>query len=478
MISSRRDFLKATGTAIAALAAGPILNSYGEPADTKASAIKTKPKHILLLMCDQYRFNALGCMGDKNAITPNLDALAEEGTLFTRAYCQNPVCVPSRTSLLMGRYSHSTGVYNNAHRAYTTNKSFPQMLRQAGYTTACFGKLHIKGRNELDWDVYESMSIRPQEVQTGKTEMGSRFGTQKPLGQPAPFPDKYHREWPTKEATKEFIEKNSDKPWFIQCSFYKPHPPFQPPQKYWDMIDREKLVIPEYPKDDLNDTNPDFWARMISHKVDNITRDEILDAMQGYYGNIACCDEWFGEVLDTLDKQGIRDDTLILFTADHGEMFYDHTLWTKYTFFEQSVHVPFIASWKGVLPEKRRCDALIEHVDLYPTLMDLAGIDTPASVEGTSFINTLQGKTDTHREFVRSEFGSDLEMLMQFDGRFKYIDNGDDTPPELYDLKTDPREITNIASDPQYKPQLGKHIAELRNWRDKTLVPPQRKKKA
>ncbi len=214
----------------------------------KVNAVSTdRPKHILLLMCDQYRFDALGSLGNPLAVTPTLDQLAAQGTLFARAYCQNPVCVPSRTSILLGRYSHSTGVFANRDTAPRDQVSFTQILRQNDYQAACFGKLHVAGRDRLDWDEYQFQRERPIALPGKPPPLTGGWPAGKPLGQPASFEDKYHHEVNAKNDTIEFIEKHQDQPWFIQCSFVKPHNPFNPPQRFWDMIDRSKIVIPRYP---------------------------------------------------------------------------------------------------------------------------------------------------------------------------------------------------------------------------------------
>lgn len=469
----RRDFLKTIG--LGAAAVGTNLSATAAPEKRRAAGQAPKrPRNILFLMTDQHRFNAMGHAGDPYAVTPHLDGLAATGAYLRRTYCQNPVCVPSRNSILLGRYSHSTGVRTNGNRSPRDQASFTQVMRENGFRTACFGKLHVLGRDDLDWDVLNpKREWPPRKMIPGRPTMHtSRFQGGQPLGQPAPFNLESHREWRAKEQTIEFMKANRDRRWFIQCSLPKPHPAFQPPQRHWDRIDRSKLVIPRYPKNDLDDVNPKHWQSMIQRKVDDLTDDQVLDAMQGYYGNIAFCDDMFGEVLAALDALGLREDTLILFTADHGEMLYDHRLWTKFTFFEQSVCVPLMFSWPGQVAGGRVTDALVEHIDLFPTLMDFLGIETPASVQGRSLVPLLAKKTDKHRDAVHSEHEANLGMVMQFDGRYKYIDNGPGVTPELYDLKTDPREITNLAMQADHKDRMAAKSAEMRQWQKRDAVAP------
>jgi len=474
MMTPRRNFLKAVGGAITGAAIGSQLAGCASFTAGVGGARK-KPRNILFLMTDQHLHTAMGHAGDRNALTPTLDALAESGTAFNWAYCQDPVCVPSRNSILMGRYSRSTGAWTNSHNSSRDFPSFPSHLRSKGYKSACCGKLHVHGRTDIDWDVYKQVGghSTPSDNPDHLVLPGA-INSKDPLGAPHEVPEEGHSEWHAKEDAIAFMKEHKDVPWVLQCSMNKPHPAFQPPQKYWDMIDRSKLKIPRYPEDDLDDANPRHWSRMGGRKLQNINDEQVLDAFQGYYGNIAFCDAMFGEVLDALDELGLRDETLIVYTADHGEMLYRHRLWTKFCFYEESVHVPLIMSLPGWVPADRRCEALIELVDLFPTFMDLLEFDTPETVQGKSFLPTLTGETETHRDFVRAEFhhGRDRDnpMRMQFDGRFKFIDNGPDTPPELFDLKQDPQEIENIAGEPRHQDMIKKLTSDLREWGKQDVV--------
>ncbi len=415
----------------------------------------------------------MGHAGDSNAHTPNLDRLAASGAIFERAYTQNPVCVPSRNCILLGRYTHSSGVISNRHATPRDLITFPQHLRSKGYKTACFGKLHVWDHTDLDWDEQRAAEFPLIDLETSKGTAGT-FAGFNPLGQPASFPEEETSEWEATRDTVRFIEDNRDRPWMVQCSFSKPHPPFQPPQRYWDMIDRSKLEIPRYADNVLDDVNPMHWGRMTSRQVHDRTDEQILDGMQGYYGNIAFCDALFGEVLDALDRLGLREDTLVMYTADHGEMLYRHRLWAKGCFFEESAHVPLLISLPGEIPEGRKCSALIEQVDLFPTMMDFLGLETPEMVQGRSFIGAATGNSDSHREFVRGEYyygpaKKDI-LRMQFDGRWKYIDNGPELKPELYDLENDPQELTNLSGEAEHQSRVEKLRNELNFWSQQDVV--------
>jgi choline-sulfatase len=455
----------------------------GWAAETASSAA---PRYnVLLLMADQHRPDALGRYGDSNAITPALDSLAAAGMSFRQAYCQTPICVASRNSILTGRYAHSTGVLSNGYKANREQTSFAQVLRSQGYKTACFGKLHTPGREDLDWDLCEDRPERHQGppppgaviLDTGLNAQGNN-----PVGAPDPFPKTETMEWKAKENTIAFMKANRDRPWLIQCSLKKPHPPFQPPKQYWDMIDRAKLEVPRYPADDLEDANPRYWQSIVRRGMDHLTDEQVRDGMQGYYGNLAFADAMFAEVLKALDELELREKTLVIYIADHGEMLYAHRLWTKMVFFDPSVRVPLIMRLPGVIQEGKETRALVESIDLFPTITELLGLATPASVQGRSLVPVLKGQTERHRDVVRSEFPNSEagrkdsgQTMMQFDGRYKLVDNGPRIPPELYDLKTDPREITNLQALPEHRERVEKMLAELRTW-DATDVAKSRQK--
>jgi arylsulfatase A-like enzyme len=469
---NRRYFCKSAAVAGASLGALPLA----------AQSIK-RPKNILFLMSDQHAPDVMGAYGDACAHTPALDGLAKSGMSMRNTYCQNPVCVPSRNSILLGRYCHSTGVIANSSRSPRDMKSFTQHLREQGYRSGCFGKLHVHGRSDLDWDDLDETGGHNYVKEKGENLiLSGTLNGNKRLGAALDYPIEHTAEWLAKENSIKFMRKNRDRPWVMQCSMHKPHPSFQPPRQYWDAVDRNSLAIPEYPKDDLADCHPLLWQRMEQRILDKITREQVLDGIQGYYGNVAFCDAMFGEVLQELDRLGLRDDTLIVYTSDHGEMLYYHRLWTKFTFFEQSVRVPLILSYPELIPAGGESKALIEQVDLFPTFMNMLGFDTPDTVQGTSFLPTLTGERNTHKNIVRSEHrfgtvksGGMVMVRMQYDGRYKLIDNGRKMKPELYDLQEDPREITNIAGNAQHRDLVANWSQELRTWGNTDVVEPVRR---
>jgi len=478
-MTSRRTFVKAA----AGIAAAGVCGSWIGKA--LATARGNTPLNVLFLMCDQHRPDAIGKYGDPYALTPAMDSLVADGMGLRQTYCQGPICVASRNSILTGRYVHSTGVLSNGYKANRSQISFAQVLRKQGYKTACFGKLHTPGREDLDWDVYvEGSHYPPGKVPPGGVLLESGLNAQNGnrIGAPYPFDENTTLEWRAKEDTIAFMKANISRPWLIQCSCKRPHPPFQPPKKYWDMIDRSRLQVPHSPPGDLKDCNPRYLESLRHRGMENLTDEQVRDGMQGYYGNLAFADAMFAQVLKALDDLGLRQNTLVIYTADHGEMLYEHRLWTKMVFFDPSVRVPLIVRLPEVVAAGKQSTALVESIDLFPTIMEFLGKPTPASVQGRSLAGLLTGKTDQHRTVVRSEFpngksrsGGYEPTMMQFDGRFKVVDNGPDLPPELYDHSTDPHEYANLHDRPEHKERLGKTIAELRAWVKQDVAPSQRK---
>jgi len=474
---TRREMIQSAFAAAIAGALSPFAQGEAKP---------TRPVNVLILMCDQYRPDALSAFGDPYAITPHLDQLTKQGMSFRQTYCQAPICVASRNSILTGRYAKSTGVVTNGCLAAPEQISFAQYLRTKGYFTACFGKLHTPGRERQDWDLYKDDSAIANAVsQTDSAKLlPLLFGLdgEHSLGAPSPLPETDTQEWHATEATIEFLKKKHDKPWLVQCSLLKPHPPLQPPQKYWDMIDRTKLQIPErrFPKDSLTDTNPRYLRRMAGRNLIDVPEEKIKDAMQGYYGSIAFDDVLIGKVLAALEASEERENTLVLFTADHGEMLDDHRLWAKMVFFDSSVRVPMIVRLPGRVPAGVETKALVEHIDIFPTLCEALGFEIPASVQGKSFLPLAEGHAKSHKQDVYSEFpnipifnpdGSYNPTRMHFDGRYKVVDNGPAIDPELYDQASDPLEIHNLCHSPDHKGRLDATLSALREWGKVDAVP-------
>ena len=483
---NRRDILKtiplsALGLAVSDAAA----RGLSQPAANGRPAGLKKPKYVLLLMTDQHRPDALSYTGENPyAVTPHLDALKREGVHFRQAYCQNPVCVPARTSLMLGQSCKTTGVYINQQTAPNDVESLPQMFRRAGYRTACFGKLHVHGRGtRRDWDVCIDPAkgrwgdgaeeywegLEPYRVNDNPV-LEPSIVSDLPYGLPWPYSKQGTYDWPTKEFAVDYIRTPKDSPWFMQCSFFYPHPPLQPPQKYWDVIASGELEPPDYPADVLDTKNPKIAERNQRRNWQNPTQRQILDAMIGYYGNLKFVDDLIGQVINALKAEGIYDETLILYTADHGEMLWDHRTWHKGVFLDQSVRVPLIVRYPG-FAQNRSSEALVELNDVMPTVAEVCGIAPPATAQGKSFMPSCVNPDRPHHKMVFSESSSIVDWpqvfkreRMMFDGRFKYINNGEGVIREVYDHATDPEEMHNIYEQVKNTQRFKDAWQQLEHW--------------
>ena len=451
--------------------------------------------NILWYCTDQQRFDTIRSLGNAHINTPNIDRLAEMGTAFTRCYTQSPICTPSRASFLTGRYPASHHVHRNG------NDSFPQsevlvtkILADAGYDCGLAGKLHIsraKGRIErrtddgyrvfhwshhpkpdwpeghgyADW-LQKEKNVDPHEL----------FEPVRYINYGEGVPEEYHQSTWCTEKTIEFITEKRDGPWLMSVNPFDPHPPFDPPKSYLSRYDPEKLPYPLFKESDIDHqkafvaidqqtrkaVNPhDMQAApkssMGSGEGDTASLPPDLydprTIRAAYYAMIELLDTQFGRILDTLEDTGQLQNTIIIFTSDHGELLGDHGLLYKgCRFYEALVHVPLIIVWPEKWQKNRRSKGLVELVDLAPTILEAAGVAIPESMQGLSLGGILDGSKDpdTHKQHVISEYYDAIDhpdgthASMCFDGRYKSIVYHGHNRGELYDLKKDPEEYCDL----------------------------------
>lgn len=454
------------------------------------------PPNILWICTDQQRFDTIGALGNAHVSTPNMDRLVAGGTAFRRAYCQSPICTPSRTSFLTGQYASAVHVNGNG------NESFPdspplvtKLLADAGYDCGLIGKLHLASAFRRveprvdDGYRYWQYSHAPRDdwpeghdYADWVREQGAVLGelTQDPAG----VPTHLHQTTWCAEKTIEFIRQERTGPWLASVNIYDPHPPFNPPAEYRAQFDPAAMPGPRFRESDL--ARQDRLAPLdfqscgrrpeeldIKNPVIPMTPD--LGLVEGesvggardawtlqaaYYAMIKLIDDQLGRMLDALDETGQRENTLIIFMSDHGEMLGDHGLIQKgCRFYEGLVRVPLIF----VLPEQVQAglqsDALVELTDIAPTLLELAGVPVPDWMQGRSLLPILTGRADpaVHRDFVRCEYYDALDQpdgtfgTMYCDGRYKLnLYHGHDLG-ELYDLVEDPHEFVDHWDDPAWQ---------------------------
>ncbi|MDE1163039.1 MAG: sulfatase-like hydrolase/transferase [Acidobacteriaceae bacterium] len=491
----RRDLLKAS-----ILAA--ITTSF--PQLDWASA--EKRPNVLLLMSDQHKRSCMGAYGDNVAKTPHLDALAERSVRFTDVYCTNPVCTPSRASILTGLYSHHHEAQDNAHGFSSNHKTMAHHFGAAGYTTALIGKMHwvdaqthgFDYRLEFnDWLQYLGPKVKLYADELAIPNSGSGLPEIDSLWKDEGDPWKGVREKddregfvhngrvskiPEQDQFDSFVARESVRflhqhreeggPFFLITSFLKPHDPFMPAQRFADMFRPEDMHLPaSWGKADLS-TLPREVVKGIQY---NNPTPEVRDPEQAkrhiafYYANLAQMDDALGQVMQALKDTGHDRDTIICYTSDHGEMLGDLGLWQKFEFYEGSCGVPLLIHVPGG-------DAGVAHVplsqvSLSATLTSLAGVKLVQPNDGVSFATLVKKPESTFEAgpvFAEYELGKPRAKYMVREGYMKYIYRLNDRD-ELYDLKADPMELRNLAVDPRCRPAADRLKAVLFAWHNPSL---------
>jgi arylsulfatase A-like enzyme len=460
--------------------------------------MKRRP-NILWYCTDQQRFDTIRRLGNPHINTPRLDAFCENGVAFRNAYCQSPICTPSRASMLTGRYPASTHVHRNGNAYFPAHERLvTKMFAEAGYDCGLIGKFHLsaaKGHEKRPDDGYRlwAWSHHPLPDLDPEHHAYHRWLREEKGVDPAALyagvegfcgpgvPEELHQTtWVTERAIA-FINEKRDGPWMLSLNPFDPHPPFDPPPEYLSRYDPATLPPPLFRPSDLERQRAFAGiAQQTIEAVDprgpmptgTMTPEERLRTgyapprqfngqvvKAAYYGMIELIDSQFGRLLDALEAAGQLDDTLILFHSDHGEMLGDHGLLYKgCRFFEGLVHVPMIWSWRGRTLESLKSEALVELVDIAPTLLEAAGIDIPANMQGRSLWPLLTGRVEPHRhkDHVVCEFNDALGSAaiqvpshgtMTFDGRHKHVLYHGTGLGELFDLAADPGEFDNRFDD-------------------------------
>jgi arylsulfatase A-like enzyme len=458
-----------------------------------------KKMNVVWFCTDQQRYDTLGCMGNDAIETPNLDRLAREGMLFRRTYTQSPICTPSRACFLTGRYPRETRDLFNGNEFFSKDeKLVTRLLADEGYRCGLVGKLHLTaaegkmerrcddGYSYMKWSHHPHDDWEPgvnayQEWLKGKglkwselyqgqyTSMSQWPPVQNPkwTGKNVGVPAKFHQTtWCVDEAIS-FMEqqKESGDGWLVSINPFDPHPPLDPPQEYKDRLSVEDMPLPLW-KDGELDNKPDIQRHDYRVGGQNGAADSIVgmgdeekkEKIRDYYAQIELIDDNIGRLLEYLDESGQRENTLVIFMSDHGEMSGDHGLyWKGAYFYEGLVHVPLIVSCPGTVKENVSCSALVELVDVAPTILDLLGYEVPYCMSGKSFAKILTGEApaDRFKDSVYCEFYSvlrgchdDIFATMYFDGRYKIVVYHGKEYGELYDLGNDPCEFDNLWDDP------------------------------
>ena len=493
------------------------------------------PKNVLFIMCDQLRWDYLSCTGHPHLHTPHIDRLAERGVLFDRTYVQSPICGPSRMSFYTGRYASSHGSTWNNIPLKVGEMTLGDHLRPLGVRTALCGKTHmtadVEGMRRLGLApdstigaLVSECGFEPYEREDGLHPDGPRYARNeaydafmKERGWPDENPWQTvansaedddgnilsgwfmdNADKPARAADEEsetpyitsramdFIREAGDTPWCLHLSYIKPHWPYIVPAPYHDMYGPETHLDPVRSEAERADPHPVYGAfmeeRVSRAFCDDGTRTRVLTA---YMGLIKQIDDQIGRLMGFLDDQGITDDTMIVFTSDHGDYLGDHWMGEKELFHDASARIPLIVvdprpeadATRGV-----KSSALVEAIDVVPTILNyFDGEDVPHIIEGKSLQPILHGQLDSLRDFAVSEYDysmrnvrkrlgvsvQDAKLTMLFDGRWKYT-FAEGFRPMLFDLETHPDEFVDLGGDPTYADELTRLEKLFFGWSRRT----------
>jgi len=440
--ATRRQFLKATGAA-----AGLVMWPGALGREVEAARSDSSRPNVLFVLADQWRAQALHCAGDPNIKTPHIDELARRGVRFTHCYSNSPLCTPFRSMLMSGRYTARTGVWKNNILLPPDELCIAESFGQAGYRTGYIGKWHLDG------------AAKPGSV---RHRQGWRYWAGFNRGHNY-FEGVYFRDADTKVEVPEgvfepdhqtdlainFITERSgdDAPWFLMLAFGGPHQPYKAPDQYMEMY------------------NPDTLK--LRPNVSKMKKSE-RKALAGYYAHATNLDHNIGRLVAHLKEQGLTEETLVVFTADHGDMHRSQGERFKSKPWEESIAVPMVAAWPGMIPRGREEDALFASIDIYPTLCGLCGVEIPEDKDGCDFSHLFLGKAGPRRDDVHLTIGSP-EMDEAWRGvrtdRYTYAWYAKrDQGYVLYDNKKDPYQKKNLNDEPAHRKLQEKlHTLTMRN---------------
>jgi choline-sulfatase len=411
-----------------------------------ATAAPASPNgyNVLFLMTDEHTPKVLGCYGDTLVKTPALDSLAAKGVRFTAAYCQNPICVPSRVSLVSGRmpcHLNAFGFRNTDNQKYEGITTLSDVFVQAGYRTAWFGKAHWGNPRFQEVGTWQSkLDVNPD-----GTEKIGRLPQQSEISN---WPVEKNREHLTADEAIAFLDRQKNSKFFLGVSFSKPHFPFTIQEKYYDLY-KGKVSPPHATKELIDELPAISKEERKRYKHGQATTQEILRAKALYYGMVTYVDEEFGRILKKLDDLGLRDKTIIIYTADHGEMLGNRGIWYKNSFYDGSASIPFIWSFPKELPEGKVIGAPAMNMDIFPTLCDLCNLPKPDGLEGKSLLPVMKGASDGAERYSLSESYRDGfagRMIRTAKWKYFFYKNGEEY---LYDMQADPGEERNLIKDPK-----------------------------
>ena len=418
------------------------------------------PPNLLIIMSDEHAPMFSGPYGHPLVQTPNLDRLAENGITFTNAYCNSPLCMPSRMSFMTGKYIHHIGTWDNATPLASDEITWAHLLRNAGYDVVLAGKQHFGGMEQLHGFRSQLARDLHAERQHALTDWENGTPTAprpwQGLAQAGPgTTEEIKVDDLAETAALEYLRDaaRKEQPWALNVSFIAPHFPLVVPQRFWELYPLDEIDMPHIPEGHLQNQHPVYQRMRRMFGCVDFPEELVRRGRAGYYGLITYLDEKIGRLLTALEETGQAENTVVIYTSDHGEMNGEHGMWRKSNFYEASARVPLQITLPGYPQAGKRIDEVVSLVDLTATLVDLANAQQVGQTDGDSLIPLIQGPAPEWKNFAFSEYlahGVARPMAMLRQGRYKFNYSLGDAP-ELYDIIEDPGEFHNLADEPAYQ---------------------------
>ena len=442
-----------------------------------------KPTNLLFILSDEHRRDAAGCYGNPIIQTPNLDRLAARGTRFTQAYTNSPICVPARASLATGQYVHQTGHWDNAFPYYGHPRSWGHELQEAGYQVDSIGKLHYR-RAEDDNGFTEE--IDAMYVAEGIGEIISCLRERTPARQgrggilkAGPGESAYlqYDAQSTTQACRWISDHATDeKPWVLFLSLVCPHPPFIAPEELYNLYDHAQMPLPAQwqPEDWPAHPALDYFRHHFGW-TEPFDTAAIRRITATYYALCSYVDRNIGQVLQTLEENGLTDETRIIYTSDHGAMIGARGLFGKFQMYDDAAAIPLIMAGPDV-PQAQVVNTPVSLIDCYPTILESVGLERDTSTLPGASLWTAAQESDQTRTIL-SEYhaaGTRHGIFMLCDGQYKYIHYCHEAP-QIFDLVTDPQELIDLAASPEHQNILQRFERQLRSILDPQAVDAQAK---
>ncbi|MFW6257039.1 MAG: sulfatase [Bacillota bacterium] len=437
--------------------------------------------NVLFIVVDDLR-TQLGCYGHEEVISPNIDQLAQSGVLFERAYCQQAICAPSRASVLSGYRPDSTKIYGldtPVREALPEVLTLPEQFKKNGYETVSVGKVYHHNSDDLQgWSkkpIWSSGDWRGRGYLTDEALEQAKNNEDCDLGpafEAVDVPDDAYPDGKDALAAMGELErlKEQDKPFFLAMGFHKPHLPFNAPQKYWDLYQRDEIQLADNPFEPENATRYSITnfmelRRYFGMPMEGPVPDDLARKLiHGYNACVSYVDAQLGKLLDHLESLDLKDNTLIVLWGDHGWKLGEHACWCKHTNFENDTCAPLIFRVPG-MEKNRKTPSLAEFVDIYPTLCELCGLEIPEHLEGDSLVPILKNTESQVKEAAFSQYprGKVMGYTVRTD-RYRYVqwqnrETKEVEARELYHHKNDPQENVNVAEQNEYQDDIN----ELKN---------------